>query len=109
MEVTAKQQTSALNQPNSSIGRNCSGVCKKFKPWSDFDKKSNGLNGHDSRCKVCISKAKKSYKSKIKKHYRDAQTIESKIIGVASQEKVEQLAKIIATSIIDLCDKGLIK
>ena len=96
-------------QIQESSGRKCAGACKTFKQWSSFDRKPNGINGHDSRCKSCISKAKKSYKSKMSKRYRDTQTIESKIIGSASQEKLEHFAKIISTCIMNLIDKGVIE
>lgn len=36
-------------------GRECTGPCKEYKPWSEFYTQATGINGHLSRCKVCIN------------------------------------------------------
>lgn len=52
-------------------GRNCV-KCGERKKWSEFDRKSRGINGRDSRCKPCISEAKViAYRAKVKKQERD--------------------------------------
>lgn len=89
-------------------GRVCSG-CGHLQPWHRYNKKSNGLNGYDSRCKICISKAKRHYKRKKSKRYVEATTLHSVVIGKADKEKVDLVGRILATSIMALIDAGKIK
>ena len=106
---TRKFHKSSGVEAPTSAGRICSGQCGSSKSWTEFDKKSNGVNGFDSRCKKCISKAKKTYKAKEKRKYKETTFLQSKIIGVADQEKIERFSKIISTSIMSLIDEGLLK
>lgn len=41
-------------------GRICK-KCETFKLWGYFDKKSNGVNGRHSQCKVCIKSFKRKW------------------------------------------------
>jgi len=89
-------------------GRVCSG-CGHLHPWCRYNKKSNGLNGYDSRCKTCISKAKRQYKRKKVRRFAEATTLDSVVIGKADKEKVDLVGRILATSIMALIDAGKIK
>ena len=89
-------------------GRVCSS-CGQHKAWDRYNKKSNGINGYDSRCKVCINKAKKSYRRNKIKRYVESETLRSVIIGSADQDKVDLIGRVLATSIMTLIDNGKIR
>jgi hypothetical protein len=48
------------NEEITDFGRTCS-KCKTLKAWDQFDKKSTGINGRHSRCKICIKVEKKKW------------------------------------------------
>lgn len=93
---------------SSDQGRICSS-CSQWKFWSRYNRKPKGLNGYDSRCKTCISKAKKSYQKNKIKRYVETMNLYSVVIGKADKEKVDLVGRILATSLMALIDVGKIK
>lgn len=77
-------------------GRICR-KCETFKPWDKFDRKSDGLNGRHSQCKLCIGKFKRKWwkKKNIKKIIRPTildfsnSDISEKTISFTKSEKSE--------------------
>ena len=88
------------------LGRVCTG-CGHLQSWCRYNKKSNGLYGYDSRCKSCISKAKRLYKKKETKKYVETITLHSVVVGKPDKEKSDLVGRILATSIMTLIDEGI--
>jgi hypothetical protein len=88
-------------------------MCCEFLPWENFDKKSGGKNGCDSRCKACISSLKsKTYLRKVKKKKRDrvlSASLNPRISGYLTQEAIDRFAGIFSASLQELIDDGSFK
>lgn len=91
-----------------SEGRECN-RCGENKKWSEFDRKTGGLNGYDSRCKVCISKVRNLKKQKKKQMYSRASKFNFSVTGEFESERVAAFSKIVATSLMQMLERGLIK
>lgn len=100
--------TGLIEHPPFYSGRSCT-QCGLWKHWSEFDKKPNGKNGHDSRCKICISNAKKVRKIKKQRRFSEAEKLSARIVGAPDDHQVQAFSKIIAASIMQLMDKGVLK
>jgi len=93
-------------------GRICRG-CETFKTWENFDKKSNGINGHHSQCKECVSRFKLKWRKKknMKKRVKPTvlefanQDIKEVFVPFNSHEKLE-FERILRSMVFDsFCSK----
>jgi len=50
-------------------GRECV-ICHEYQLWDGFYKSKTGINGHESRCKVCLKEQRRAKGIKVKPEYR---------------------------------------
>lgn len=83
--------------------------CGVNKPLLDFHLKSNGKNGHDSRCKSCITLLKKNRRKIKKSQFHHITTFDSEIIGKADESNVEEFGRVFGKSIVSLLERDLLQ
>lgn len=93
------------------LGRYCT-KCRTFCDWESYDKKSNGINGRDSRCKKCIAIIKmKKAKEKRRERLREEKVtskFKSESFGYLDNHAIDHFSSIFSESIIGLIDDGRI-
>lgn len=110
--METKDQCNISSNADVATGRRrCTGACGKWKSWDEFDRKPNGVNGRDSRCKKCISDARKKKRrdKQLAKRMLLEDSFRSIFVGKPDADSVDEFGRVYARLVCDLLEKGLLK
>lgn len=80
--------------------------CDTEKPLIHFDKNKTKKDGHDSRCKKCVSTGKAKAYKKNKKKEKERTQFSSSIVGQPSEIDNQEFARIIGLAIKEYLDEN---
>lgn len=77
----------------------CCSKCGHAKPLIDFDRNKSKKDGHDSRCKRCVSESKSRSYKKTRKKQRERDKFKSVTIGQPFEAFTSDFARVIGLAI----------
>lgn len=100
--VPSNNETST--SATSGTAKTCT-KCFKQKPLTDFDKNKSKKDGHDSRCKKCVSEAKAKLYKKKERALKERSKFRSVIVGQPSEILHEEFARTLGSAVKEYLDE----